>query len=103
MKRIGKASPTHYRGYYMANKQCEHCGQVWRVPRRKSQQTDRLYFKLPKDQDHQVYDEIELRVHYVHKKYGESAIRNCIWAGCEKKALKKMAFCAFQGITGPAC
>ena len=101
MPRVDMEKPPKQNGYYMANKQCTHCGQVWRVPRRKSQTTDRLYFKIPTEVAHLDYDEQDLRIEYGRIKHGESKTRTCCWSGCDKMALDDMAFCAFHAYHGP--
>ena len=101
MPRIDKEKPPKHNGYYMANKQCPQCKQVWRVPRRKSQRTDRLYFKVPREINHLEYDEIDLRIEYVRIKHGVSSEVTCNWSGCEENALNKMVFCAFHAYHGP--
>jgi len=101
MPRIDKEAPPKHNGYYMANKQCPSCKQVWRVPRRKSQTTDRLYFKVPRGIEHLKYDEVDLRIEYVRMRHGESEIRTCSWSDCDNKSLKKMVFCALHAYHGP--
>lgn len=76
---------------------CKECGQLWHVDRWDKLQV-LLCFKISDLENWSEADDEAMRIGYLIKARGGNGDETCSWRGCEKKALKSLAFCAHHAF-----
>jgi len=78
--------------------QCETCGQHWivEVGGEMDRRTDKA-FKITEPKNWLSYDTMPALAGWLIKKHGGLSEKQCIFSGCNEKALKNMAVCIYHG------